>query len=376
MAEPDLLTLMVLYPWQYKTIVVMLAVSGTLSILGSGWIIAAVGRKAVTKPNAKFERIMLGLSVADILGSTSSLLQPFLLPSYSQLPFAIGNDATCSFLGFSFYANAASTVYSAMLIIHFWGSVTPRPCQDSECSIQRELLWTHTLPWLTWIILAGIALRWDSYNPSHVIGLCLSDHPLDTATLEVLETSVWPLVLRMLSCLVFFVSAGVSMALLRRMYLLVQAQERSNQQHQFSSEVPRTTWENRRLRRAWVQAVSYALACFNSLFAVGLAALEKELFFDHLGWRNTSVFFVLTAYLYLMFPLQGFLNFIIFLRRVVVLWREGSPQRSFFWCTMQALLLRPLPVPSVAPVGGVQHDRDNVSRRSSLTAWFSSSSFL
>lgn len=127
------------------------------------------------------------------------------------------------------------------------------------------------------------------------------------------------------------------------MYVFVRRQELSNQRHVFpaaASEQQAT--ESTRLRQVWLQALFYALASFNSLFSVIVTVIEKEIFYNSLGWRNTYIFFFMTGYLYLMFPLQGFLNSLVFMRPRVAQWREAHPEQSLVWCIRQVLRLEQL----------------------------------
>lgn len=75
------------------------AISGSLSILGSSIIVYRVYKNR--KNTSPYDRIMLGLSLCDIVSSFAFGLGPSLLPSVtSTRSWAKGNVTTCNFLGF------------------------------------------------------------------------------------------------------------------------------------------------------------------------------------------------------------------------------------------------------------------------------------
>jgi hypothetical protein len=97
-------------------------ISATLSCLGSSMIVYRVYKnrnETVVRKNSKhtefittpYDRIMLGLSVCDIVASLTFGFGSLLLPSDSSTrAWAAGTDTTCSFLGFF----TVSILYAAM----------------------------------------------------------------------------------------------------------------------------------------------------------------------------------------------------------------------------------------------------------------------
>lgn len=76
--------------------------AGTLSLIGSSAILYKIFRN-LRKHNytTPYERIILGLSCCDVISSLTYAIGPFLLPSdTSKRPWALGNDSTCTYLGF------------------------------------------------------------------------------------------------------------------------------------------------------------------------------------------------------------------------------------------------------------------------------------
>ena len=85
---------------QEMTLSLLQISSATLSIIGSTIIIYQVWN-CERHRRMSYGRILLGLSLADLVASTSFALAPFLLPAdTSQRVWASGNNVSCNFLGF------------------------------------------------------------------------------------------------------------------------------------------------------------------------------------------------------------------------------------------------------------------------------------
>ena len=80
---------------QYATIACIGTISAFLSLLGSIAIILKGKNKARNDP---YHRFVLCLSFYDFVVSTIVILQPWVIPSDSGLPypFGIGNDVSCT----------------------------------------------------------------------------------------------------------------------------------------------------------------------------------------------------------------------------------------------------------------------------------------
>ena len=129
-----------------------------LSCFGSAQIIFMVltGRK--TTP---YRRIVLGLSVSDFLCSVIYPWQAFLLPQdTSPRIWAIGNQGTCSFLGFGQQIFFASICYNSMLSLYFL--LTVRFGISNPQVAKRYEPWMHLVsigyPLVTACVGAGVGV--------------------------------------------------------------------------------------------------------------------------------------------------------------------------------------------------------------------------
>lgn len=92
--------------------------SATLSIVGSSTIVYRVAMNP--QHTTSYDRIMLGLSCADIVSSLGFLLNPILIPAEtSSRVWAVGTDLTCSMLGWLRQLGFSSLGYNAFLSIYF-----------------------------------------------------------------------------------------------------------------------------------------------------------------------------------------------------------------------------------------------------------------
>ena len=66
-----------------------------------------------------YHRILLSISILDVIHSTSSALSSLLVPSYTNSTFAHGNTATCSIQGSLQQLTTSIVIYMAMLNMYF-----------------------------------------------------------------------------------------------------------------------------------------------------------------------------------------------------------------------------------------------------------------
>lgn len=117
-SDDEIYTVTLLSEDRQQVVNILLVISAVLSILGSSTIIYKILRNI--KKATPYDRIMLGLSGCDIVGSFAYVLSPLLPPkSTSERIWSIGNNATCSFLGFITQFAFAAVMYNAMLSFYY-----------------------------------------------------------------------------------------------------------------------------------------------------------------------------------------------------------------------------------------------------------------
>ena len=149
--------------------------SGCLSTVGSSTIVY----KVVTniKKSSPYDRIMLGLSSCDIIASCAYALSPFLPPeSTSSRAWSIGNETTCSFLGFLTQFAFASVVYNTML--SFYYLFTVRLNVKKTIFAKRYEPWMHAISLIFGLATATSGVAVGLYSELDIgYGCWINDYP-------------------------------------------------------------------------------------------------------------------------------------------------------------------------------------------------------
>mmetsp|Transcript_117519 Transcript_117519/g.175521 ORF Transcript_117519/g.175521 Transcript_117519/m.175521 type:complete len:941 (-) Transcript_117519:48-2870(-) len=105
---------------QEKIISILPIPSAILSVFGSVTIICMAYQTRRANAWSTYTRLLVAMSLNDILFSTSFSLNAFLLPAEtSQRVWAFGTDATCSATGFFLQFSSSGILYNGMLSFYF-----------------------------------------------------------------------------------------------------------------------------------------------------------------------------------------------------------------------------------------------------------------
>lgn len=118
-------------------------VSGSLSVVGSSMIIwhSLRSKSKSSAHTSSYGRILLALSLSDIISSTAFILSPFLLPQdTSQRVWATGNDISCSFLGFWTQLANLAYWYNGVLGLYYFMTI--------RCSVPRQVFAKRYEPYI------------------------------------------------------------------------------------------------------------------------------------------------------------------------------------------------------------------------------------
>ena len=131
-----------------------LSLTPVFSSLLSAWgSISIIYMVVSSSQRSSYKRIMLGLSVFDLVSSVTIALQPFLLPSDSQPErvWAIGNEATCEAMGFFHQLSQGSVWYTGYLSVFFLLTIRFDWCEEtmSKCMEPFFHLWSIGYPLTT-----------------------------------------------------------------------------------------------------------------------------------------------------------------------------------------------------------------------------------
>lgn len=102
--------------WQ-KTLTSVLRVSGGLSTFGSVWIISEI-MVSETRRKSTFHHLMLGMSICDALCSSWLFVSSWALPA-GYWWGAVGNTGTCRAQGFFIHISLAVPIYNASIALYY-----------------------------------------------------------------------------------------------------------------------------------------------------------------------------------------------------------------------------------------------------------------
>lgn len=108
-----------LTPLQLKAIALTPKVTAAISILMSGVIVSSIIRDR-NRCQKIYHRLVLGLSISDIIGSSSMFLTTWLIPVNSKnVAFNYGNEASCRFNAFTTQLVTLTPLYNTSLSLYF-----------------------------------------------------------------------------------------------------------------------------------------------------------------------------------------------------------------------------------------------------------------
>ncbi|CAB9498453.1 expressed unknown protein [Seminavis robusta] len=174
---------------QFVLLQVVCICTSLLSLVGSSLIIVCILRQrrtqAVLVGRDALHQFLLGLSLSDLIASSALLTSTIMLPkdSLPDVPWALGNQATCSASAFLYICAATGTAfYNCFISIHFWRTVrATRQRAGTCCGAQQRSHWLLIAAHATALIvslqfaLAGILT--DGYAAHPFLGICFFKPP-------------------------------------------------------------------------------------------------------------------------------------------------------------------------------------------------------
>lgn len=148
--------------------------SFVLSIMGSSFITYLIVMEKRKWKGFVFERLMLGLSVSDLISTWGMLLQPYFIPSSTGLLFIFGNEKTCRIAGFLGTFAGLSYLYSCALVVHLYVTVGKTNSRSYLSYWYLEIL-LHTCFWVWGTLYSLFTLMNNLIKPSTFLGTCLQD---------------------------------------------------------------------------------------------------------------------------------------------------------------------------------------------------------
>mmetsp|Transcript_38627 Transcript_38627/g.71394 ORF Transcript_38627/g.71394 Transcript_38627/m.71394 type:complete len:409 (-) Transcript_38627:265-1491(-) len=312
-----------------KAVEIIPKFTGFLSLSGSGWIIFEVLSDSKKRTHI-YHRIMLTMSIFDHLQAWAWFLSSWPEdPERSTISFyAAGNDKTCNFQGFLWQisngtspCNSFLSLYYVLLIRYNWSA------QKIARRCERWFL-GFVLVYTVGTSVAGFPLK--LYNPLG-LGCWIAPYPLDckqsfenggeTDCIRGDNAKIYTWAFLLCEVWVCIIFSTVAMLM---MYLSVLNIEKKNQRYIFGSQ-----GSQGRDKRKTERSKQVAKSCLFYLVAFYFV------WFPHVVWEalrlvNSVVSPGVYLFMVTTFPLQGFMNFLVYLRPRYLDYRRKNPDASVF----------------------------------------------
>jgi hypothetical protein len=312
-------------------------VPSLLSITGSSIIISLVVKSPKKSP---YRRILLATSCCDILASITYSLNGFLVPAAtSQGALAIGNDASCSALGFFNQFSFSAFFYSGMLSFYFL--LTVRFGIKEATFAKRIEPWLHVVSLGYPLLTATIGAVLGFYHENELgQGCWVTDYPEGCGdAAEDAEECKSPLI--------GWVFGGLPIALIllciamNNCVIYLYVRRTINRGRRRSSFV--TTGQDsqtKRIRAVATQAFLYVGAFLMTyLWGVVLKIMESGSY----DAQDEATVFPILVLQATMLPLTGFFNLCIYVRPRYMRCRSDFPLESRWWAVRRALYEEAVP---------------------------------
>jgi len=284
--------------------------TATLSFLGSLAIICMIlsdRKEKLTKTN---HRLMLGLSVIDVLHSAAYATTTLASPRESEFYGALGNAFTCNAQGFFGVLAIAIPMYNTCLSLFFVSTIRFRVPQSTfETKVEPIM---HIASIMVPLTLAIASVSTSSIKPQK--NVCFVNFELQTITVA---SSIILLVIIGIVVLCFFINLSCMIIISRHVI------NRSNNRRRYSYTMNQMERRASEKRAIVGQSLLYTGAFFITFFFPILII-----------FLNSKRYYPLEALSEIFYPLQGFLNFILYTRSGVKRVKRTNPDKScvgIFW---------------------------------------------
>ncbi len=302
--------------------VIIPKITGLLSITGSGYIAQDVLRNPHKRTNSIYHRLMLGLSVSDIIYSTSA----FVLTSWpiprGYFIGAAGNVATCDTSAFfSSIGMFATPLYNCSLVTYYLLQLKYNWVDRKLRAIEK---WLHVVPWTVGLGVGVGGLASRAFGPLFTGCWATQAYPIECtfpgSDVECIRggnnQQIYFGVLYFLNVLLSILYVSISMF---RVYRAVVTVERNSEKYSFAAttlarlkhgrqgEQERKRKRRKRSRKIVIQGVLYSSALvLISIFPL-VSFLQLLFRTEEAGLPQIETCIAIFS------PLQGFFNTFIYL---------------------------------------------------------------
>ena len=317
---------------QQMAVLFVQALSSILSTAGSISIIYIIVRNRKWEKSL-FHRLMLGLSVGDCIVSLGTLMGPYLQPPDELLLAASGTTASCSFAAVLQYALVSNVYYNGFIAVYYYRTI--RLGEREERLSKAYEKWMHAVSISLSVVTSVVALSLGAYNPEESARLCgFAFYPTDCDRNKDLECTrgqyTKEITLSVLCLITIPAVSGIVLTIL--VYRHVKRVYNKSRKYRYNAEER----ESQRKQRLAQQAVMYCWAYINA-FVWGVSSFTFESLVHgetraNLGRPGIFAYLLMHAF---CFPLQGFINYLVYTRPRYRKSREMHPDRSSIYALSQ-----------------------------------------
>ena len=319
-----------------KAIVPM--ISGSISWISSCALILTI-LKSRQRLSVTFHRIMVVMSLSDLISSFAISLGAIPCPVYSNLWLSSGNKASCEVQGFFGAFMMTTPLFNGMLCIHFLLSIKYGVSANIRKAIDPFLI---IIPLIWGFFTSSYYLVTNAYNPHVGTKICwITEFPFDCDKKQDVECirgegSQHSFVYRTSFFLNFLVVPFVIITTLSVIHFHLRREEASFQDRILvlggQRSIPSLS------RRSLYQLLSYSGAWFVSHIFYIIVYIRSDLLKANVP---LPVYFLLQVF----YPLQGFLNFLVFMFPKVRTYKQRHPGICCFKAMIDVMLNRTRPLP-------------------------------
>mmetsp|Transcript_36919 Transcript_36919/g.45140 ORF Transcript_36919/g.45140 Transcript_36919/m.45140 type:complete len:360 (+) Transcript_36919:78-1157(+) len=322
------------------------AISGLLSIVGSTLITFIILRDRRKKLSRVHNRLILSMSVADILNSSALGLSIVPTPSNeTSCSIGMGNVTTCTIQGFFLTLGLAVPHYTAMLSIYYFLKIR---YQVKDTTVEKVIelvmhVFSLGIPFSLGIagvmqdVFFGVFTHCWFADKCGAMGNCPEGHTFGKA--------LWFMVLGAIG---FFILLVVITTSLVGSFLTIRKRTNDSRRHRFEANlasVPARRWSRRFSEAVNLSSNSSRVAKQSALYVLGFVVtyiwtvIYQICFFIN-GGDATKVPISLHFLAAIFLPLQGFWNFVIYTRPRVEDIQIGNPEASYFCALKRVIFTR------------------------------------
>lgn len=307
-------------------------ISAPLSVFGSSCITYQVLSARKKKPLNPYRRVMLGMSLCDIINSTFMPLHSVLVPKgSSDHPWASGNDATCSALGFFLQFGFSVAFYNGMLSFYYLFTIR---LAFTQKRVERWEPFMHGISILYPLLTAVVGLALGAYHELDLgTGCWVSDYPegcqIDPDVRCKSDTLAWIFAGVPVVSTFFFILLNNLLIYLKVQKIMSRGMRHSIEQRSSLRSSASGDRQAKRKRAVAVQAFLYVAAYFFTMtWAVIVRILESN---SPKEEDETGRYFPLLVLTNIFTPLQGFFNLFVYSRPRYLRFRKENPDKPRLW---------------------------------------------